>query len=275
VDQSHTRNQTRGVPPQSKPRVRRDIYDEELYDDVWPSRLPSSVRRYHSDVRAEGGRTTTDVQSNSLRNERPSYPGHRASIPPRRTSTAIPAVQVSQGGRRRAAERIADTEEIVPKRSEELTTQYQRGTARPHWLVLVGASMLVMLVAWIAFSSLMTWWQGVQEDWQYGRPRTYQTDAVVGHNDSASNPSHFIALNLHRHIEIIEFPGGDATKAKVYIGPVLMGAGQDLAPVTLTFKDVNGDNKPDMIVTVEGSRFVFINDGGQFRPLRPGEKVQF
>jgi len=67
--------------------------------------------------------------------------------------------------------------------------------------------------------------------------------------------------------------GGDASKAKIYIGPTLIGPGQDLAVVTLTFKDVNGDGKPDMIVDVENSHFIFINDNGQFRPARPGEQV--
>ena len=111
------------------------------------------------------------------------------------------------------------------------------------------------------------------DGWQYGYPRTSQTDAVVGHHDSPANPSHFIAINLHSHIEVIEFPGGDVTHARVYLGPTLIGTGQDLVPVTLSFKDVNGDGKPDMIVSVGGTIVVFINDNGQFRPLKPGEQV--
>jgi hypothetical protein len=100
-------------------------------------------------------------------------------------------------------------------------------------------------------------------------------DAVVGHNnDSAADPSHFVALNLRRHIQIIELPAGDSTKMKVYVGPVLIGDGQDLAPVAITFKDVNGDSKPDMLVSVQDSHFVFINENGAFRALHPGENVQ-
>jgi hypothetical protein len=110
------------------------------------------------------------------------------------------------------------------------------------------------------------WWQITQDDWHYGRPRTYQVDQVVGHNDSPQNPSHFIAINLRRQVEVIEFPGGDATHAKIYMGPLLLGPEQDLAPVTLTFKDVNGDGKIDMIVNVQGSHFIFLNTGTQFRP---------
>lgn len=127
-----------------------------------------------------------------------------------------------------------------------------------------------MIIGWVAFNALGNWWQVTQDDWYYGRPRTFQTDAVVGHNDSASNPSHFIVINLNRHILIIELPGGDSSKARIYTGPILIGQGQDLTPVTLSFRDVNGDGRPDMIVNVQDSHFVFFNDGSMFRPARPG-----
>jgi len=117
------------------------------------------------------------------------------------------------------------------------------------------------------------WWQVEQDDWHYGRPRTSQVDAVVGHTDSPTSPSHFLALTLSRHIEVIEFPGGDATHARVYLGPTLIGEGEDLAVVTLRFKDVNGDGKPDMIVSVQDSTIIFLNENGQFRPVRSGEHV--
>lgn len=133
--------------------------------------------------------------------------------------------------------------------------------------------MIVMLALWVLVNLAVNWWNVTQDDWHYGRPRTFQIDAAVGHNDSPANPSHFIALNLNRHILIIEFPGGDATKAKDYLGPTLFGDGQDLTPVTLSFKDVNGDGKPDMLIHIQDQTIVFLNDGGQFRPLKPGEHV--
>ena len=76
-----------------------------------------------------------------------------------------------------------------------------------------------------------------------------------------------------RHVEVIEFPGGDAAHAKVYFAMTLFGDGEDLAVVTLSFKDVNGDGTPDMIVTVGDTHYVFINDSGQFRSLKPGEQI--
>ncbi len=132
--------------------------------------------------------------------------------------------------------------------------------------------MIAMLALWVLGNLAVNWWNVTQDDWHYGRPRTFQIDMRVGHNDDVT-PSHFIAMNLNRHIIIIEFPGGDPTKAKDYLGPTLFGGGQDLTPVTLSFKDVNGDGKLDMIVHIQDQTFVFLNDGTQFRPLRPGEHI--
>src|SRR5437867_1978361 len=81
-----------------------------------------------------------------------------------------------------------------------------------------------------------------EDDWHFGRPRTSQTDQKVGHGDSTI-PSHFFALNLNHRAQIIECPASDCTKAIIYLGAQIIGDGQDLAVVTLTFKDVNGDGK--------------------------------
>ena len=132
--------------------------------------------------------------------------------------------------------------------------------------------MIAMLALWVGGSLIFNWWQNYQDDVKYGRPRTYQTDARVGHND-AHTPSHFLALNVNRQVEVIEFPGGDATHAKVYIGPTLLGQESDLDIVTLSFKDVNGDGKPDIILSVTNAKYVFINDNGTFRPVRANEHV--
>ena len=140
------------------------------------------------------------------------------------------------------------------------------------FIILVVGMLLMALLAFV-LSSLGAWWQMHQDDVTYGRPRTFQMDAVVGHNDSPANPSHFIFLNLNRHVEIIELPGGDGTHAHIYIGPTLFGDGQDLTPITGGFRDVNGDGKPDMIVHIQDQRLVFINTGTQFRPQQPGDQV--
>jgi hypothetical protein len=158
--------------------------------------------------------------------------------------------------------------------TQEPTTQHPAArptTRRGHPLLSVGVGMLLMLLLGIGGNIALSWWQGYQNDLHYGRPRTTQVDARVGHDDTGT-PSHFIAVNLAGHILIVEFPGGNATNAKVSVGPIL-APGHELDPVTVEFRDVNGDGKPDMIVSVSDVREVFINDNGSFRPMRPGENV--
>lgn len=142
-----------------------------------------------------------------------------------------------------------------------------------HWLFFLGLGMCLTLLVWLGGTMLLTWWQGYQINQHYGYPRTFQCDAVVGHQDSTAHPSHFLALNLHGQIEVFELPGGNAAQVKVYEAPVLMGPDQDQAPVTLTFKDVNGDGKLDLVVAVQDTRFVFLNTGTAFRPSRPGDRI--
>src|SRR5579859_4625549 len=142
-----------------------------------------------------------------------------------------------------------------------------------HWLVPVGGAMLGMLVLIWVFQIAWAWGVTTYDDLRYGRPRTFQIDAWVGHNEQTGMPSHFIALNLHRHIEIIEIPGGDAEHTRILSGPQLYGATDELTPVTLRFVDLNADHRPDMLVSFDGSRLVFINDGTSFRPLLPSERT--
>ena len=135
-----------------------------------------------------------------------------------------------------------------------------------HWSFILGVGMLLMLALWILGSYALSWWQNHQLDSTYGKPRTYQTDQVVGHGDSTSHPTHFIAVNLNARITIIEIPGGDSQHARIYSGPTLFSDNGDTIPVTLEFYDVNGDGKVDMIVHVGDQKIVYLNDGTQFKP---------
>lgn len=134
------------------------------------------------------------------------------------------------------------------------------------FLIITGLALFVMLLGFMALSWLGSWWQIQTNDWSYGRPRTFQVDAVVGHQDSLQHPSHFIALNLNRQVLVIELPGGVPSKALIYTGPTLVGDGQDLTPVTLTFVDLNGDGHPDMEVHILDQIIVFHNTGSKFVP---------
>lgn len=45
-----------------------------------------------------------------------------------------------------------------------------------HWMVFMGMVMFVMVLGWFLFTALGYWWQGKQEDFKYGFPRTFQED---------------------------------------------------------------------------------------------------
>ncbi len=161
--------------------------------------------------------------------------------------------EVTQGAPpvRRASAQSARETEPAPRRR------------RVHPVVFVGMALLIAVIGWGVLTVFANWWTNTTQQWTYGYPRTYQTDAVVGHNDSQARPSHFIAVNLNGQVEVIEFPGGDATHAHMYTGLTIVGQNADLIPVTLSFQDVNGDGTLDMIVSVGNTHYIFLNEKGQ------------
>lgn len=216
-----------------------DVADE---DDMYVSRSPSSARRYKPPIQHD---TLDD-------------PGilKGALVQHRRASLTV-----------QAGNTIA---------SKAVSTPVKRAKSgrKPFFYFAVVVGMLVMALLVFGSTTFVSWWQVHQDDMQYGRPRTSQLDAVVGHADSPANPTHFIFLNLNRHVEVIEFPGGDAAHAHIYQGPILYGPGQDLTPITGEIHDVNGDGKPDIIVHIQDQQFFLINDGTQFRPQRSTDHVR-
>ena len=213
---------------------RRDDEEEEHeteYDEPWPTRLPSSSRRY-------------DIHTSSQGN----------------TRYALHPTQVQRIPARSSAQRLTEEQQSAPPRRRS------SGLFRSHPLLWIGFGMLMMLLAWTALQALGAWWSLHQNDVTYGRPRTAQYDMVVGHDDSPSNPTHFIAVNLNATIIIIELPGGDTAKARIYRGPQLFGPGADLYPVTLSFPDPAGNSQPNMDIHVQGDIFVYLNQHGQFVP---------
>jgi len=142
-----------------------------------------------------------------------------------------------------------------------------------HWLLYVGVGMIAMLALWVVGSSALAWGLARYDDLRYGNPRTFQIDAVVGHGDDAAHPSHFIAVNLHRHIVIVEFMAGNPARAISYSGPYLFDPGGDLTPVTLEFRDVTGHGLPDMLIHIQDQIIVFVNDGTKFRPPNSSDHI--
>jgi len=209
---------------------------DETDEDAWYPRMPKSALRY----------PRTPDERLPARPRTPTYAVSRGRPPspyPQRASLQRPPPDEQRKGRRSDA---------LPRR-------------RMHPLVFIGIALFIALLGWVVLTTVAIWVTNTQEQWQYGYPRTAQYDVVVGHHDSATHPSHFIALNLNGQVEVIEFPGGDASKARIYTGlTVVVGQNANLVPVTLSFQDVNGDGLPDMIVTVGNAHYVFLNQKGQF-----------
>jgi hypothetical protein len=200
---------------QLKKQTRPSEYDVAEDDRVYMTRSPSSVRKYRQ-----------PLQQDAL--DDPSSP-QGPLIQRRRASSGLGA---TTGVASKAIRPFAMEERRIPRRLP---------------LLAIFSGMAVAAILAVGLSSFGAWWQMHQNDVQYGRPRTFQFDAVVGH--------------------------GDRTHARMYLGPTLFGDGQDLTPVTAEVRDVNGDGKPDLILHIQDQRVVFINDGTMFRPLKPGEKV--
>ena len=223
--------------------------DGFLVDDGEPPRHSTSAIRL--DI-------PPDLRNRSTGSHQPT-----SAIPPRRQQVQTKNVPM------RPAPRPAPPTQKKPS---------QRSPFHVHWLLPVGVAMVVLVILWMVGSAALAWGRQRLDDLQYGNPRTYQTDMVVGHNDGPKNPSHFIAMNLHSQIIVIEFMGGNPEKAINYLTPVFIsGSNGDLAPVTLEFRDVNGDGKLDMLVHIHLSGqdqvSVFINDGTKFRPSNGSDKI--
>jgi hypothetical protein len=137
--------------------------EEEEYDDVVSPRMASIVPRYN--------RIPTSDRYIEKRGNQHMHV-HFVDTPP----------QIVR------ASRITEASEQQPRRLKKPRRRF-------HWMFWVGLVFFIMIVGYAGLSTFGSWWQIHSDDTTYGRPRTYQTDAVVGHGDSPRYPSHFIAMN--------------------------------------------------------------------------------
>lgn len=221
---------------QTRREPRPIMYDTDDEDAIYDMRPRTSTRRYRSNQDTRERNTRDDVMI------------ERQSVSPRRRSgqtREMPALE-------------------APVRESRKLSHKKPKKGAPAMLIMgIGMACTVGLI--IGLSSLTSWWHVYQDDLRYGRPRTDQFDAVVGHGDSATNKTHFVIINLNRHIQIIEIPGGDTSKIRMFSGPTLVGDGQDLTPAWGESKDVNGDGKIDIIVHVLDQQLIYLNDGSTFK----------
>ena len=227
----------------------------------------------------------------------PSHVGHYAGIHPEHRPWMSEQVQrpaarsrqqtTGQGRRQPAAPRHAPTPTPEGRAATSRATRRlpeepeARQTARLpearrlrfwlRWLLVGVLLLLVMLTGWLLFTVVGSWWQGVQDGWTYGLPRTFQVDQYVGQQDSPSAPDHFIALNLHGLVEVVQINPQHPEQDHIY---TITSVSDVEAPVRLRFADTTGNGKLDLLVSVGDSTpytVVLRNTGKAFQPQQqPG-----
>jgi hypothetical protein len=134
-------------------------------------------------------------------------------------------------------------------------------------LILAAAAIYVVVSLLLGKANVLI------DDLRYGRPRTTQIDAFVGHDETNGQPTHLMAINLNRQVMVIELPGGDAAKARTLSGPYLFGANEELTPLELHLQDLDGDGQPDLLLDIRQEQLVFLNRDGAFRLPTPEEQA--
>jgi hypothetical protein len=135
---------------------------------------------------------------------------------------------------------------------------------RFHWMIFMGMVMFVMVLGWLIFTALGYWWQGKQDDFKYGIPRTFQVDQFIGHGDAPDHPDHFIALNTGGMIQVIELNPMHPQYDHVY--PITSST-SSTTPVFLSFEDTRHTGKLDMLITIGSTNsytVVLLNNGTEF-----------
>lgn len=258
--------------PQERPRRRTRITGEGQGPD--PLTYPVT------NVKTDTSYNTDGYEDEGFDDPRPPTSAIRFSNPTTQSSRITGS---STQGIPQSPRRPTGTREFPRQRALPPQTPYEQArpntNKRVHWLLPLGVGMVAMLVLWVLGSSVLAWGLQRYNDITYGNPRTYQTNAVVGHADSKAHPSHFIAMNWSHQAVVIEFAGGDPAKTINYVAPVYIAEdNSNPAPVTVEFRDLNGDGKPDMVVHIhlpsQDQVSVFINDTGKFRPSNGTDKIR-
>ena len=166
-----------------------------------------------------------------------------------------------------------DSQPSVAPGPRRLTPRINARWASHPW-IFGGLGLLAFTLLWVGISWAVSWGTNELNTMRYGDPRTFQIDAVVGHGDSVQHPSHFLAINLHGTVTILEMPAGDPSHARVLASTTLGGPNASLAVVTLRFIDVNHQGKPDMLIDIEGIERILVNDQGTFRAPTAAEQQQ-
>src|SRR5579875_3803964 len=186
--------------------IRRDAIDDE--DAIYDTRSHTSTRRYRP-----ASPTTKDVvtPSKSGKSARPATLDSLSSGVRRRSLTTAPP----------------RTNGVVSSAITTIRTEELARLRRSPWLYVAGG-MLIMVLFILAIISFSAWWTNMQNDLRYGYPRTYQFDAVVGHEDSAVHPTHFICSTCMAISRSLKCP------AAMLHSPESIAAPRSMVPIVIS-----------------------------------------
>ena len=175
---------------------------------------------------------------------------------------------------RRVQQAVADLEQRRQVSSPTSPHRPAGGWQQSSPLLLAATGSILVIVAYLLISLAVGFLSSRLDNLGYlcDQACTTHVEAFVGH-ESSGLPSHFVAINLHGQITVVEFPGSDPSKAMTITGPYLFGKGEDKVPVQLETLDLNGDGKSDLVISAKGAQTVYLNDGTAFRAMKPEERA--
>ncbi len=151
------------------------------------------------------------------------------------------------------------------------TQQVSRSTSLP--LLNLVATMLFLVALALLVQRGLELGERKLNDWRYGFPRAASVTIVDG-SDAGRGPTWWVqTINLNGQISILAIPNGDATQMQALAGPYLVGYQSIYEVAVPTLRDVNGDGQVDLMVTIRGEVFVYLNDAGTLRPISVEERA--
>jgi len=153
---------------------------------------------------------------------------------------------------------------------------YQQDQRRQgiHPLFYIGVGLVTALILWaIAVQLWAMLFVNVFYRWDHGAAHVTALHGVYGHNhDNQAHQTRLEAFVDNGRVEIAELPGGDPTKARIFIGPELASIagwqGDPNAAVIDMQDQTQQDGKVNVVVTVYGPVF-----GANFKPESVGLKL--
>src|SRR5258708_5010360 len=74
-------------------------------------------------------------------------------------------------------------------RPQAMPRPRKQRTRQVHPLLYLGLGMIAMLMLWMVLSTIFGWVTKISNNIHYGYPRTFQTEACVGHNQQTGSHS--------------------------------------------------------------------------------------